>query len=483
MGLLDRIARRAGFEKIQDVKQPLSPWLSATAAVEQNVSPNLTSMSAQEDLFNKLSWVSIAINHVAEQVALNKFNVDEIKGDRRESIVNHPFEMLLERPNPAESRFELIKTTVANTKLTGNGYWWLNMEHENAEPDEIWSIPSSQMIAIPDEKMYIKGYKYVVGDGQELFLKPWEVAHFKMYNPKTRYYGQSQISQIAKVAIGDLGMQDHNTKLFTSKGGRLDTILAFPDAIHDTDWEKLKKQVKDSSEKRSIMMLRGTGEGGVNFVVNGMSQKDMEFLAGRKANKEEIYDWLAPGLSSWLSVNSTEANSKTGKMAFMELAVHPMSVQIGEKITNDILPIYGDNLKGAFEDARVNDTLLELQEQKTYAITHTVDEVREKYYNDKPIGDERGELLPAEVTTVIKPETQDASVDEASTEINDTVEKMLKAQKESERKQYRNYVKARKTGEGFEFFLLSEDEQTVLKAETMGIDQLTNAIDDMRKAA
>ena len=466
MGILDRLAQRYGFEKIQDVKQPMAPWLSAQAAVDEHLSPNLRSMEAQEDLFKRLSWVAIAVNHVAEQVALTDFNVEIQKGDKNEGVVNHPF--------------ELLKTTVANTKLTGNGYWWLNMAHEKAEPDEIWSIPSSQMIAIPDEKMYIRGYKYVVGDGQEMILEPWEVVHFKLYNPDTRYYGQSQISQIAKVSLADLGMQDHNTKLFTSKGGRLDTIIAFAEPINDSDWASMKKDIKDAAKKREQLMLRNTGEGGVSWIVNGMSQKDLEFLAGRKANKEEIFDWLAPGLSSWLSVNCTEANSKTGKMAFMELAVHPMSVQIGQKITNDVLPIYGENLKGAFEDVRVNDTLLELQELKTYAITHTVDEVREKYYNDKPIGDERGILLPAEVGAVQPAPGETAVMPDVSTDISETVEKMLNGQKESERKQYRNYVKARKTSDGFEFYYLDDGEQKVLKADTMGLDELKGYIDELR---
>ena len=483
MGIFDNIAKRMGFQKIQDVKQPFAPWLSATAAHEENISPNLTSMTAQQDLYKRLTWVSIAINHVAEQVALVDFNVSKLENEKSEQIINHPFEMLLDRPNPAESRFELIKTTVANTKLTGNGYWWLNMANEKAEPDEVWSIPSNQMIAIPDENMYIRGYKYQVGDGQEMFLEPWEVVHLKLFNPATRYYGQSQISQIAQIAIGDMGMQKHNTNLFTSKGGKMDTILTFADPIDNADWAKIKKDIDTASKKRSLMLLRNTGDGGVNFVVNGMSQKDMEFLAGRKANKEEIFDWLSPGLSSWLSVNSTEANSKTGKMAFMELAVHPMNVQMAQKITNDVLPIYGENLKGDFEDVRVNDTLLELQELKTYALTHTIDEVREKYYNDKPIGDDRGELLSAEVGAVQTAPDETAEVAEADEDINVAVEKMLNGQKENERKQYKNYVKARKTGDGFEFYYLDDEEQKLLKADTMGLDQLEGYIDELRKVA
>lgn len=60
--------------------------------------------------------------------------------------------------------------------------------------------------------------------------------------------------------------------------------------------------------RRKLMLLRGVGQGGVSWVQMGMSQKDMEFLAGRAFNREELYDALAPGLTSSLSKNATQAN-------------------------------------------------------------------------------------------------------------------------------------------------------------------------------
>ena len=76
--------------------------------------------------------------------------------------------------------------------------------------------------------------------------------------------------------------------------------------------------------------------------------------------------------------------------------VYPKLVQIAEKITNDILPSYGDNLVGEFEDIRPSDRLLALQEQQAAERVHTVDEIRQKFYNEQPIGDERGALLVVE---------------------------------------------------------------------------------------
>ena len=60
-------------------------------------------------------------------------------------------------------------------------------------------------------------------------------------------------------------------------------------------------------------MMQNVGPGGMEWIPTGMTQKDMEFILGRVASKEEIFMMFAPGLSSVLAVNATEANSEAGE--------------------------------------------------------------------------------------------------------------------------------------------------------------------------
>jgi hypothetical protein len=107
---------------------------------------------------------------------------------------------------------------------------------------------------------------------------------------------------------------------------------------------------------------------------------------------------LAPGLLSSLSESSTEANAIAGRATFLERAVFPEMVTIQEKVTNSILPAYGDNLVGEFEDPRYVDRQLKLTEMAEYSKTHTVEEIRRKYYSDEMLGDERDNLFIAQIT-------------------------------------------------------------------------------------
>jgi len=192
-------------------------------------------------------------------------------------------------------------------------------------------------------------------------------------------------------------MQAWNTKLFGENNARLPGILAFADSIPDAEWEKIKQDTRDKAAKRELMMLRNAGKGGVEWMQAAMSQKDMEFMAGRKFTKEEIFGIFAPGLASMLDVNATEANAIAGRATFSEHGLWPLLVSVAEKISNNVLPVYDENLVGEFEDIRKIDRALELQEQQEYSKTHSIDEIRNKFYSDKELGDERGLMLPIQI--------------------------------------------------------------------------------------
>lgn len=397
MSLLERIATRLGYMK---AGQPVPGWLLATAGSEQFRIPDGSLWESQARLYQQLSWVQIAVSIVAQSCATTAFGVKRLVDEEEEEIINHPFELLLNKPNPLMSRFEFLEATIGYRSITGNAYWWLNRTSEDGEPLELWIIPPHKIKPVPDERLYLKGYLYDPGVGTEVALETWEVVHFKKYHPLSPFVGLSPIESIAVVALGDLKMQSWNTKLFGENNARLPGILAFADSIPDPEWEKIKQDTRDKAAKRELMMLRNAGKGGVEWMQAAMSQKDMEFMAGRKFNKEEIFGLFAPGLASMLDANATEANAIAGKATFSEYALWPLLVAVAEKISNDILPCYGDDLIGEFDNIRVVDRELALKEQQEYSKTHSVDEIRAKYYSDEDLGDERGIMLPAQVQPI-----------------------------------------------------------------------------------
>lgn len=389
----------AEIESLKAAQLPYERWQLATADAEKYNLPDPSIYANQADLYRLVTWVLQSVDAVASASALTPFEVARIiKGKEPKDIPNHDFEILLRKPNPMDSRYEFLYATVAHFVLNGNAYWWLNRANEYDAPDEMWVIPPHMIQPIPDEQLYLKGFLYTTGNGQEFFLEPHEIVHFKNFNPFSRFVGLSKVESIAKIAQGDLGMADWNTRFFKDNNARLASVMTFEQMVADPTWEKIKADTREAARKREMLMLRGVGQGGVNWLQNSISQKDMEFLAGRQANKEEIMGALAPGLFTWLSGQSTYSNANANRAAFNELAVYPIHIMMNERITLDILPAYGGReLIGHFEDVRINDKVLELQEQERYAITHTIAEIREEFYGDEPLGDDRDKLLPSQI--------------------------------------------------------------------------------------
>jgi HK97 family phage portal protein len=352
----------------------------------------------QSDLYRTLSWISTAIDVVSDKAAITKLSVMEFDGKEEVDIPNHPFELLLRRPNPMMSRFEFIEALVAYYKLTGNGVIWWNRPTAGAAPAEAWIIPYQNIRPVPDGNLYIKGYIYTSDTGVEVPLEPWEITHFKRFNPGNPFVGLSAIEAIAIGASNDLKQQAFTAQLYGENNGRLPGILAYADTPEDDQWEQMKKDANRASKLRNFLMLRGVGAGGLQWLQNNVSPKDMEFLGQRTFTKEEIWGVLAPGLASVLAINATEANAQAGMGTLIDVAVWPMLVMMAEKLTNDIMPAYGENQFAEFDDIRLTDRTLKLAETAEYAKYHTVDEVRAEFYKDDPLDDNpAGELLISQV--------------------------------------------------------------------------------------
>lgn len=397
MTLIDSIAKRLGYSKTRALEGRLAEWQAHYAGGEMYNLPDPSVYGAQADYYRKLSWVAGAVQILAQVCAIVEFGVYQVEGEEETALYNHLFEQLLFSPNPMESRFEFLEAWFSYRILTGNGYAWLNTSGPKEPPAEIWSLPSNMVIPVPDERMYLKGYLFYPGDGAEIPLEPWEIVHLKRFNPHNRFIGMSPMEAVALSAELDLARLNKETKTYKANNGRLPAILTFPEAIPDPEWNKMKSEIDDKANAmRNYLMLRNT-KSGVGVVQSQLSAVDQQFIQNREFTRDEIYNLFAPGLASMLAINATEANAKSGKATFNDFAVWPLLESGGQKISNDILPSYGPNLRGKFRDTRIKDRAMELQEIASYSQTHTVAEVRSKFYKDDPLGDERDKLFVSQV--------------------------------------------------------------------------------------
>lgn len=371
-------------------------WGNVADEYRYSTEPNRTPAS----LYQKLTWIATAIDVPAQMAAGTPLEIyqDTQDGEKKE-LPGHDFLRLWRKPNELQTTTEFIRDSLSWYKAAGNLYWWLNCASETDAPDELWILPSDRVKPVPDGKMYVKGYTLDLGNSK-VFLEPHEICHIKTFNPLNPFIGLSAIESLMYVAGTDLSQQKWAYNLFANDSGKLPAAVMFADRIEDTEWEnirgELRKQWAGEKGDRPIT-LRGVGKGGVELLQLAANQKEMEFLASRISNRDEIWQRLAPGLANVLDTNVTEANATAGKAILLEFCIFPMLTSIHENITAKILPRYGDGVSAEFEDVRETNRLIDLQEQTEYSKTHTVAEIRKEYYGDEPLGDERDALLPTEI--------------------------------------------------------------------------------------
>lgn len=383
MGLLDRLIEKRGYMKVGPGKQ-YPGWALERAGMEGLSFPQYIDNENKISYFERVSWVNIAVDKVATVGSTANWNVKQSKGEDMIDIPNHPFEQVMKAPNPTMSRSDLIYATLAYMSVCNSAYWWVNYGLGGL-PVELWLIPTKNISPIPDGNMFIKHYAYNPGDGHPIKLDTKEVIAFNGFNPESMFTGMSNLDPLRTIMDSDIGMQNWNKKLFVKSNGRLPGILAFADPIPDEDWSLIQSDVDKAAAMRNFMMLRNVKAGGVQWLQATASQKDMEFLNSRLANRDEIYSAIAPGLASMLSVNATEANARIGKTTLIDFKVYPLLRKIGDVVTTKIMPLYGEGMVFEPEDIRITDKIIMMQEMAEYSRTHTVDEVRAKYWQDKPL--------------------------------------------------------------------------------------------------
>lgn len=382
--------KRFGLFTRNDVKdiikaamKEIPEWAAATAGVQSWDMPDYAGFQNQAGLYNVSSAIRAAVNLVPQIASSGGWAVMDGSEDDAQKLQNHPFTKVWNRPNPWHSNRSFVRDVVAFYMLTKNAYIWISSATPDAPPDELWVIPSHAIVPVPDERMYIKGYQYDPGDGRYLLLDPREVLHICGFNPLNMFVGSSDALPIAMTAEADKAAQRWNASFFKGNA-RLPGVLSFSDFVDDKPWGEIQRNIVSQAEKRNLLLLRGVGSGAVSYLNTGGTQKDMEFSTLRQQAWQEELMVYAPGLMSMIDPNATEANARTGKATVIDLVAQPLRDMLADEVNNKIMPRYNDGAVFIADDIRIADQILRLQEIQEYSRTHTVDEVRAKYWDDDP---------------------------------------------------------------------------------------------------
>lgn len=376
--------------------------------------------------------------------------VKTVKGHNKpalEEIENHILLDLLYCPNPFMTKDEFMEMTVLHMELAGEAFWYV-IRNGAGVPIELWPLMPYLVQIKKSSKTFIEGYAYITPGGSTLIIEPNDIIHFKYVDPDNLYRGMSVVRAAARAIDTDSHAADWNRNFFYNSAVP-DIALEADGTLTEETFNRLKAEWDgkyagtDNSHKTAIL------EEGLKVNVLSLAQRDMEFLDGRKFNRDQILAlFRVSGHILGISENINRANAEAAEFTFAKRVIKPKMMRISNRITEDLAPQFDEKLIVSFEDPVPEDKEFTLKEREVSLNKwKTINEVRAETGDDPVKGGEvlyqplnlmpLGEVqAPEEDTEPTEPSVPE-EVEEAIKTIKSTSQKILENQ-ELKKKLYAN---------------------------------------------
>jgi HK97 family phage portal protein len=336
MKLLDNIAKTFGF--VKQVDQADRPNLRATFLKGQAIGP---AMKASEYLDAYKGWVYSCVSAITQEVGSLQLVLKRRKNQSEfEQVDSHPVLDLLYKVNPLYTSYALWEATEGYLDLLGESYWWLTGSAK--KPSEIWTLRPDWLEIKDTKNKMIESYSYGPPGERKITVPFEQVIPFKDFNPKNPYRGYGTIRASAEAIDLDNSASKYNRNFFNNSarpGGALEAEGNLTDeqrVVLREEWERVHKG-EENSWKVAIL------EGGLKWKDVGLSQKDMDYIEGRRFTRDEIFAmYRVPKVIVAVTDDVNRANAREARAVFLENVIEPKEWRIAATLTEFLLPRYGD---------------------------------------------------------------------------------------------------------------------------------------------
>ena len=278
-----------------------------------------------------------------------------------EEVLDHPILEMMKNVNSFMNQFSLFEITNLYQELCGNAYWYI-IEDKLGIPREIWPMPPQNMRIVPSKTTFIKSYKYVRG-WDEVEFREDQVIHFKFPSPTNMYYGKAPLAAVTDSFNISQNINKYENFVFGNMG-RVEGAFETDAELSQWEFDRLKEEIKQTFQGLDNVGKSPLLEKGVKYKPYGLAPRDLAFLQGRKAVKEEIVNAYGQSLGLY-DKDATRANAEVASYTFMRDTIKPRLTRTEEKLNEKLTPKFDEKLFVAFDDPVPPDKDYRLREKES----------------------------------------------------------------------------------------------------------------------
>lgn len=346
-------------------------------------------------------WVYACVSCIARNVARCRMHLYAKTGieQKYRELFEHPFWDLMKNPNSQMNSYELTETTQIHLDLTGNAYWYVNI-NRLGKPVELYVLPPNKM-SIQGTMSRITGYTYYSYNGS-LEFTPDEILHFKYSNPAGGFYGLSPLQAMIYTVSEDELLHKFGFNILKNQAIPGNIFVA--EEFVDTDMlkaakEEIKQEYEGVQKAGKTMILKG-----LKPTRLGLSPVEMAFLESKKFTMEEIMAFYGVpgtklGRGGTVQGGTPRATAEALDASFQQETVYPRLMRIEYTMNGGLLPRWDDRLVVEYENPVPADREFELKQWETWLKNYvkSVNEYRE-WMGDKPAKWGNVPLVPFNLT-------------------------------------------------------------------------------------
>jgi len=370
--------------------------------------------------------VYACINKIATTLSSTPYKIYTGPTESPRLVESGPLYKVFNRPNSLWTRFYLWHATVANLQLQGNAVWVLKRKRPEAEPSSIFVYDQQTFKASIDNNNEIQYWEKRENENKVVRLEPFQVIHFKLYNPYHQFWGVGPMTAARMAVEQDYDASQYNAAFFENSAmpGGILTLPAEAGYMTDEEWRRLQHRWEDRHKGATHAHRLGLVEGGASYQPVSVPHKDMQFMEQRKWGARMIAMAFGVPLSELGFLEEThKAAQENVKKGFWQDTIIPLQALIQDTLRAHLfLPYDNETTWGEFDRSNVevlqDDFAAKVDTaQKLWAMGVPWDAINEKLemgFESIPGGDvgyRPISLIPADSPAVFPPskETQTQS--------------------------------------------------------------------------